>query len=209
MILLFGWGECLVNTVGVPLPRDRGIRIAGVGDAGGRAVDWIAAQGLGLVETLAVNSYATALEVSRAGKRIQVGAGQGVGGDPTQGRRAAEAAKEAFQEALKGSTQVYLVAGLGGGTGSGVTPVVAHVAWQAGASVTAVVARPFAFEGQGRLSAAASAIAMLEQRTHELHVVNADRLLPFLPESEAPDLQRAYELLARALAWQVLSRLVM
>jgi cell division protein FtsZ len=197
-----------VNTVGVPLPRERGIRIVGVGDAGGRAIDWIAAQGLALVETLAINTYASALEVSRAGTRIQVGSGQGVGGDPTQGRLAAEASAREFHEALKGSSQVYLVAGLGGGTGSGVTPVVAHAAWQAGASVMAVVARPFSFEGQQRSSAAASAIAMLEQRTHGLHVVTADRLLPFLPDSKAPDLQRAYELLARALAWQVLSRLV-
>ena len=157
-----------MNTVGVPQPRERGIRIVGVGDAGGRAVDWIAAQGLALVETLAINTYASALEVSRAGTRIQVGEGQGVGGDPTQGRLAAEACARDFHEALKGSSQVYLVAGLGGGTGSGVTPVVAHAAWQAGASVMAVVARPFAFEGQQRASAAASAIAMLEQRTHRL-----------------------------------------
>ena len=197
-----------MNMVGVPQPRERGIRIVGVGDAGGRAVDWIAAQGLALVETLAINTYASALEVSRAGTRIQVGEGQGVGGDPIQGRLAAEAAARDFHEALKGSSQVYLVAGLGGGTGSGVTPVVAHTAWQAGASVMAVVARPFAFEGQQRASAAASAIAMLEQRTHRLQVVIADGLLPYLPDSEAPDLQRAYELLARALAWQVLARLV-
>jgi cell division protein FtsZ len=130
----------------------------------------------------------------------------GVGGNLLQGQRAAERCAGELAEVLAGSTEVYVVAGMGGGTGSGAAPVVAQMAWEAGATVTAVVTRPFSFEGTLRASTAARGIALMEQRVHRLVVFNADRLLPFLAEN--PALDQAYTLLAQALAWQVLVHLV-
>jgi len=184
-----------------------GIKVVGVGDVGGKAVDRIAGEPLNELETIAVNTYDLALEnLKTTSRRLSIGNGLGVGGNLMQGQRAAERSAKALAELLAGSTEVYVVAGMGGGTGSGAAPVVAQMAWEAGATVTAVVTRAFGFEGTLRASTAARGIALMEQRVHRLVVFNADRLLPFL--AETPALDQAYALLSRALAWQVLSHMI-
>ena len=115
------------------------IRVAGVGGAGGNAVNGMVDSGLTGVEFIAVNTDAQALQESAATTRIQIGTqvtrGLGSGGDPRVGSRAMEEDAAQVAEALNGSDMVFVTAGMGGGTGTGAAPAVARVARELGALV--------------------------------------------------------------------------
>ena len=130
------------------------LKVVGVGGAGGNAVNRMIGAGLRGVDFIAANTDIQALNQSLAPSRIQIGAGAtrglGSGGDPTQGRRAAEEDEQTLHDALSDSDMVFITGGMGGGTGTGGAPVVARIAKQTGALTVAVVTKPFQFEGRRR-----------------------------------------------------------
>jgi cell division protein FtsZ len=133
------------------------------------------------VQLIAVNSDAQALSQSDAHVRIRIGEkltkGLGVGGDPGKGQRAAEESRDELYDAIRGAEMVFVTAGMGGGTGTGASPIVAEVAREAGALTIGVVTRPFGFEGSRRRRAAEEGIAALRDKVDTLIVIPNDRLL--------------------------------
>jgi len=161
-------------------PAARNIKIIGIGGAGANALDRMALDGVAPSCLVAVNTDAQALVASVAGEKIQLGLeatrGFGSGGDPELGRSAAEEAATEIRSALEGVEAVFVLAGLGGGTGSGAAPLVAELAREAGALVIAVVTLPFNFEGKRRSMQAADALAALQQQAHAVICFENDRM---------------------------------
>ncbi|GMW03434.1 MAG: cell division protein FtsZ [Candidatus Hydrogenedentota bacterium] len=157
--------------------RNAVIKVCGVGGGGGNAVGRMIAAGLSDVEFITINTDAQALKNSPAGTRLQIGeSGLGAGAKPEVGRAAAEADRQRVAEVLQGADMIFLTAGMGGGTGTGATPVVAEVAKETGALTVAIVTLPFQFEGQGRMENAMKGMALLEKHVDALIVVPNDRL---------------------------------
>ncbi len=156
------------------------IKVCGIGGGGGNAVSRMIEAGLSDVDFIAVNTDAQALKSSPAGTRLQVGVeltgGLGSGAQPGVGARAAEEDRERIKEVLSGADMVFLTAGLGGGTGTGATPVVAQEASSNGALTVAIVTLPFTFEGKERMNSALAGLAELEQYVDTLIVVPNDRV---------------------------------
>src|SRR6266446_8422623 len=128
------------------------IRVIGVGGGGSNAVGSMIAHGMIQgVDFVAVNTDAQALLLNKADTKLQIGEnftkGLGSGGDPGIGQQAAEESAEKIKHMIEGSDMVFLTAGMGGGTGTGATHVVAEVAKEIGALTVAVVTKPFMFEG--------------------------------------------------------------
>ncbi len=157
------------------------IMVIGVGGGGSNAVNRMIAEGLKGVEFIAANTDAQALQLSQAARRIQIGVkltkGLGVGGHAGLGERAAEESREELQEALDGADMVFITAGMGGGTGTGASPVVAEIARNLGALTIAVVTKPFAFEGMPRTKSAEAGLSALSENVDTLIVIPNDRLL--------------------------------
>src|SRR5437867_2718182 len=157
------------------------LKVIGVGGAGGNAVNRMIGAGLRGVEFIAANTDMQALNQSLAPCRIQMGPtatrGLGSGGDPTQGRRAAEEDEQLIADALAESDMVFITAGMGGGTGTGAAPVVARLAKQSGALTVAVVTKPFLFEGRRRMRQAEGGLSELRAEVDTLIVIPNERLL--------------------------------
>jgi cell division protein FtsZ len=156
------------------------IKVVGVGGSGLNAVNHMINEKVRGVEFISINTDAQDLHHSNAKKKIHIGKnltkGLGAGMDPGVGRRAAEETKEEIQEALKGADMVFVAGGLGGGTGSGASPVVAQVARELGALVIGVVTKPFSFEGLQRQRIAQQAIEELKKEVDSIIVIPNDRL---------------------------------
>lgn len=157
------------------------IKVVGVGGGGNNAVNRMIEHGLQGVEFIAVNTDAQALNLSKAEKKMQIGAkltrGLGAGGNPENGKKAAEESREQIQEALAGADMVFVTAGMGGGTGTGAAPIIAQIARDLGALTVGVVTRPFSFEGMKRARQAAGGIAAMKEAVDTLIVIPNDRLL--------------------------------
>ncbi len=157
------------------------IKVVGVGGGGCNAVNRMIEEGLQGIEFIAVNTDAQALVLSKAGTRVRIGdkltRGLGSGGDPETGRKSAEETAEELYEVLKGSDMVFVTAGIGGGTGTGASPIVAQIAREVGALTIGVVTRPFTFEGARRMKSAEAGIAKLKEQVDTLIVIPNDRLL--------------------------------
>lgn len=157
------------------------IRVVGVGGGGSNAVDRMIDEGIGGVEFIALNTDGQALMRSQAPQRIRLGdkatRGLGAGGDPEIGERAAEESMEELYTLLQGSDMVFVTAGMGGGTGTGATPLIANVAREQGALTIGVVTRPFTFEGAQRSRIAESGIEKLKEQVDTLIVIPNDKLL--------------------------------
>jgi cell division protein FtsZ len=157
------------------------VRVVGLGSGGRTAVDHLIGAGLEGVDLLTVDTDATALRGSRAPLHIRLGYGpEGTGGTACsleRGRRAALASTDVLHNALCGSDVVFLLAGLGGGTGTGAAPIVAQVAREQGALVIAIVTYPFTFEDPKRLATAEEGVKALRNCTDTLIVIPNDRLL--------------------------------
>jgi len=156
------------------------IRVIGVGGGGSNAVNrMIRAEMMG-VEFIALNTDAQALLQSDAPHKIRIGdkipRALGAGGDPSIGERAAEEDTEKIAQALEGSDMVFITSGLGGGTGSGASPVVAEIAKEAGALTIGVVTKPFSFEGAKRKLTAEKAAEALKAKVDTLITIPNDRL---------------------------------
>jgi len=143
------------------------IKIVSVGGAGLNALDRIVLDGLEGAEVLAVNTDVQSLASSVAAHKVQLGRtvtrGLGAGGDPELGYQAAFESTEEIREALSGARMIFICTGLGGGTGSGAAPYVAHLACEAGALVLAFATLPFAFEGRRRNAQAREALGRLNE----------------------------------------------
>jgi len=158
------------------------IKVLGVGGGGGNALNsMIALQDISGVEFVAVNTDAQALETNRAPVKIQIGkkvtAGLGSGANPGIGRKAAEESLEEIKEYLKGADMVFLTAGLGGGTGTGASPVIAELAKSLGLLTVGVVTKPFDFEGTKRMSQADEGVANLKDKVDALITIPNQKLL--------------------------------
>ena len=139
------------------------IKVVGVGGGGCNAVNRMIAEQIPGVQFVAVNTDAQALQLSPAEVQIRIGdkltKGLGVGGDPARGLRAAEESRDELLDAVRGAEMVFVTAGMGGGTGTGASPIVAEVAKEAGALTIGVVTKPFGFEGTKRRQQAEEGIA--------------------------------------------------
>jgi cell division protein FtsZ len=156
------------------------IRVIGVGGGGSNAVNrMIRAEMMG-VEFIALNTDAQALLQSDAPHKIRIGdkitRGLGAGGDATIGQRAAEEDSEKIAQSLEDSDMVFITSGLGGGTGSGASPIVAEIAKEAGALTIGVVTKPFTFEGNRRKLVAEKAAEELKSKVDTLITIPNDRL---------------------------------
>lgn len=157
------------------------IKVVGVGGGGCNAVDRMIETGLTGVEFIAVNTDAQALLRSKAPVQVRVGdkltRGLGSGGDPTIGRGSAEESAEDIYSILKGADMVFITGGMGGGTGTGASPIVAQAAREMGALTIGVVTKPFTFEGNTRVASADEGIQLLKDQVDTLIVIPNDRLL--------------------------------
>jgi cell division protein FtsZ len=157
------------------------IKVIGVGGGGSNAVNRMIDAGIAGVDFIAVNTDAQALTLSKAPQRIRVGEkltrGLGAGGNPEIGSKAAEESMDEVMEAVRGADMVFITAGMGGGTGTLGSSVVARAARQAGALTIGVVTRPFTFEGTRRAENARTGLTALQQEVDTLIVIPNDKLL--------------------------------
>ena len=156
------------------------IKVVGVGGSGGNAVNHMVEAKVSGVEFIAVNTDAQDLHRNRGGRKIHIGKnltkGLGTGMDPDKGRRAAEETQQEIQEALRGADMVFITGGMGGGTGTGASPVVAKTAREQGALTIGVVTKPFFFEGTQRMNLADKGLESLESEVDALIVIPNDKL---------------------------------
>ncbi|MBX4199392.1 cell division protein FtsZ [Candidatus Saccharibacteria bacterium] len=157
------------------------IKVAGVGGAGGAAINRMVEAGVSGVDFIAINTDAQALHHSRAHHKIHIGTdttrGLGAGADPEIGQRAAEESIDEIKNAVEGADMVFVTIGAGGGTGSGAGHIVAKLAKESGALVVGFATKPFAFEGDKRRRNAETAIEKLRAQVDTLITIPNDRLL--------------------------------
>jgi len=156
------------------------IKVVGVGGGGGNAINRMVDAGVRGVEFVAVNTDKAALIKSKANLKIQIGdkttAGMGAGGNPDNGRAAAEESKDEIAAAIRDADMIFITAGMGGGTGTGAAPIVASIAKELGILTVGIVTKPFAFEGKKRMTQAESGIAALREHVDSLVVIPNERL---------------------------------
>ncbi len=157
------------------------IKVIGVGGAGGNMLNSIIKSGCEGFECIVANTDAQALERSKADKKIQIGVkstkGLGAGANPEIGERAAEEDLDKILDAIGDADIVFIASGMGGGTGSGATPVIARALREKGILSIAVVTKPFSFEGKRRASVADRALDQLRKEVDTLIVIPNQKLL--------------------------------
>jgi cell division protein FtsZ len=172
------------------------LMVVGVGGGGGNVVDRMFDTCVQGVDLVVVNTDAQVLEVVRAHQTLQIGRklthGLGAGGNPEVGKLAAEESREEITDLLHGVDMVFITAGMGGGTGTGAAPVIAGLARESGILTTAIVTRPFAFEGIARAQKAEEGIARLSQNVDALICISNDKLLKVAP-ADTP-ITKAFEM---------------
>lgn len=171
------------------------IKVVGVGGGGGNAVSRMARDFVKGVEFIAINTDQQDLDQCDVKRKIHIGRnltrGMGTGMNPEIGRKAAEENRSEIAEALRDAHIVFISAGMGGGTGSGASPVVAEVAKENGSLTIAVVTKPFAFEGVQRQRIAEDAIVRLHEKVDALIVVPNDRIFSII--SKDTPILRAFQ----------------
>lgn len=157
------------------------IKVLGVGGSGMNAINHMISCKVRGVDFMAINTDSQDLHRSLAKKRIHIGKnltrGLGTGMNPDLGRRAVEENKEEIQEAVKGADMVFVTCGLGGGTGSGASPIVARTAKELGCLTVGVVTKPFSFEGRQRARIAEAALEELRKEVDAIIIIPNERLL--------------------------------
>ncbi len=163
------------------------IKVIGVGGAGGNAINRMIASGLHGVEFVAINTDAQDLENNKAETKIQIGKnltkGLGAGAKADIGRAAIESEKESVANILEGADMVFVTAGLGGGTGTGASPVVAQIARELNALTVGVVTKPFNFEGPKRKNRASSGLEEMQKNCDTLIAIPNQKLLSIVEKS--------------------------
>jgi len=160
------------------------IKVIGIGGGGGNAVQHMLSESIDGVEFICANTDAQALKSSTAKTILQLGSnitkGLGAGSDPEIGRHAALEDRDRIMDVLDGADMVFITAGMGGGTGTGATPIVAQVAKEMGILTVAVVTKPFSFEGKKRAQIADDGINELSQFVDSLITIPNEKLLSVL-----------------------------
>jgi len=171
------------------LPREEiekfvNIKVVGIGGGGNNAIREMSLQGMNNLDLIAINTDLQALSLSQAGQKIQIGKsltnGLGAGGNPELGKKAAEEDKDKISKAMESADIIFITAGMGGGTGTGVASVVAKIAKQHGILTIGVVTKPFAFEGKKRKLQAEAGIEELKNEVDALITISNDRLLKII-----------------------------
>jgi len=156
------------------------IKVIGVGGSGGNAINTMIEKNLGGVEFIVTNTDAQDLKKSKASAKLQIGArttkGLGSGGNPVLGREAALEDQGKIAESIEGADMVFITAGMGGGTGTGASPIIAQTSKEHNALTIGVVSRPFGFEGPKRNKQAMEGIENLEKEVDTLIIIPNDRL---------------------------------
>jgi cell division protein FtsZ len=162
------------------------IKVIGAGGSGGNAINHMITSKINGVEFIAVNTDTQDLHHSKADQKIHIGKnltkGLGSGMNPEIGQSAAEETKAEIQEAIKGADMVFIAAGMGGGTGTGASPVIARIAKEEGILTVGVVTKPFGFEGDQRRRIAETGIDALEKEVDALITIPNDKLLAIAGE---------------------------
>jgi cell division protein FtsZ len=157
------------------------LKVIGVGGGGGNALNTMIDSGMVGADFIAANTDIQALDSNQASLKIRLGSdltkGLGAGANPCVGEQAAEESAPVIEESIKGSDMVFITAGMGGGTGTGASPVIARVAKAAGALTVGVVTKPFSFEGKRRMNQARAGIEALQKEVDTLIIIPNDRLL--------------------------------
>ena len=154
------------------------IKVFGIGGAGSNAVNRMVQEGVQGVEFYVANTDLQALDVSPVANKIQLGReGLGAGGNPDNGRKAAVESEDAIRQAMENADMVFLTAGLGGGTGTGASPLFAKIAKELGCLTVGIVTKPFSFEGKRRMAQAAQGLEKLREAVDSLLVIPNDKLL--------------------------------
>lgn len=157
------------------------IKAVGVGGAGGNAIKRIIDSGIQNIDCIVVNTDAQALELSTVATKVQIGIksakGLGTGANPELGKRAAEEDLDKIMEAIGNADIVFLAAGMGGGTGSGALPVIAHALREKGILSIAIITKPFIFEGKRRMNVAQEATEAVRKEVDTLIVMPNQNLL--------------------------------
>jgi len=171
------------------------IKVIGVGGGGGNAISRMCDDFPRSVDFIAVNTDVQDLNVCNARKKIYIGKnttkGLGAGMNPELGRKAAEENRAEISEALKGADMVFITAGFGGGTGTGVAPFVAELAKELGILTVAVVTKPFGFEGNQRMRIAQEGIIKLQDKVDTLITIPNDKIFSLIDKNTS--LTRAFE----------------
>ena len=156
------------------------IKVVGVGGGGNNVVNRMVLSGTKGVDFVAVNTDKQALDASNATFKLQIGEklthGKGAGAKPDVGRKAAEENRSQLSKALENTDMVFVTCGMGGGTGTGGSPIVADVARELGILTVGVVTKPFAFEGKVRMRQAEEGIMELKNKVDALVIIPNERL---------------------------------
>ena len=156
------------------------IKVIGVGGGGNNAVNRMISSNVRGVDFIAINTDKQALARSSAQHKIPIGEkitkGHGAGANPEIGARAAEESLEEIRNSITGADMVFITAGMGGGTGTGAAPIVAKIAQEMGILTIGVVTKPFAFEGEKRMTQAEAGIQEFGQFVDSLVIIPNERL---------------------------------
>jgi len=157
------------------------IKVIGVGGGGGSAINRMVEGGIKGVDFVAINTDVQSLHYNKAGQKLHIGKsvtrGLGAGMNPELGKQAAEESQNEIRDILKDSDMVFVTCGLGGGTGTGASPIVAEIARDLGALTVAVVTKPFQFEGGQRKNIAERGLAELADKVDTIITISNDKLL--------------------------------
>lgn len=160
------------------------IKVVGVGGGGNNALERMIKSSLNSIEYIAVNTDAQALHHSNANYKINIGKattrGLGAGANPDIGRQAAEESSEELREAMMETDMIFITAGMGGGTGTGASPVIAEIAKELGILTVAVVTKPFSFEGNKRRQQAEDGLENLRNKVDTLITIPNDKILSII-----------------------------
>lgn len=160
------------------------IKVIGVGGGGGNALNRMIRSNIKGIEFIAVNTDAQALYHNEAPTKINVGKattrGLGAGSNPEMGRQAAEESSEEIKQAIEGTEMLFITCGLGGGTGTGASPVIAEIARDMGILTVGVVTKPFTFEGHRRKTQAEEGLENLKNKVDTLIVIPNDKILSLI-----------------------------
>ncbi|GAI92202.1 unnamed protein product, partial [marine sediment metagenome] len=160
------------------------IKVIGIGGSGGSAINRMVGSKIRGVDFIAINTDVQALHHSQAHNKLHIGKtttrGLGAGMDPELGKKSAEESQSEIRDVLKEADMVFITCGLGGGTGSGASPIIAQMAKEAGALTIAVVTRPFTFEGAQRRDIAEKSLTELKDKVDAIVTIPNDRLLQII-----------------------------
>lgn len=167
------------------LKEDTIIKVMGIGGGGCNAVNYMYQKGIKDVSFLVCNTDRAALGKSSVPAKLQLGTGLGAGGEPTKAQQYAEESRDRIREALDdGTKMLFITAGMGGGTGTGASAVVAEIAQEMGILTVGIVTIPFAFEGAIKIRKAMTGVARLAKHVDALLIINNEKLKQIYPNLE-------------------------